>query len=111
MSAGLAFLGSLVGGCWYGFVDPGAHGQERRPRQALPADHGRFRHPLNVDLVVNPCRSQCRWLRSRAGAQLFTCRGCGSQWQPGQGWTPMNADGHVPTAVRSAAEGNLPEAG
>ncbi|UZJ25710.1 hypothetical protein RHODO2019_04455 [Rhodococcus antarcticus] len=56
----------------------------------------------SVDLVVNPCRSLCSWRRSRAGGELFACAGCGSQWEPGQGWTPVDADGVVPDAVRAA---------
>lgn len=64
----------------------------------------------SIDLVVNPCRSLCAWRQSRAGAELpgrpggklFVCAGCGSQWEPGQAWTPRNADGRVPKAVRTA---------
>jgi hypothetical protein len=33
---------------------------------------------------------------------LFACSGCGSQWAPGAGWTPIDADGTVPDAVRAA---------
>lgn len=59
----------------------------------------------STDLVVNPCRSLCEWRASRAAAELFVCAGCGSQWEPGQGWTPMDADGVVPAAVRDARRG------
>ena len=80
----------------------------------------------SIDLVVNPCRSLCAWRPSRAGAahpdrarqsgpggrrlsnvaaELFVCTGCGSQWEPGQPWTPRDVDGEVPEAVRAIRQG------
>jgi ribosomal protein L37AE/L43A len=54
-------------------------------------------------LAVNPCRSLCRWVGTRrAPHELFACQGCGSQWRPGEAWTPVDADGRVPVAVRRA---------
>jgi hypothetical protein len=55
-----------------------------------------------VELVVRPCLSLCQWVRTRADEDLFACQGCGSQWRPGAGWTPVDADGHVPAEVRHA---------
>ena len=55
------------------------------------------------ELVVQPCRSLCRWvLTRREPRELFACQGCGSQWRPTEAWTPIDADGHVPAAVRRA---------
>jgi ribosomal protein L37AE/L43A len=57
------------------------------------------------ELAVHPCRSLCSWVPTRrAPRELFACQGCGSQWQPGEAWTPVDADGRVPPAVRRAAE-------
>jgi ribosomal protein L37AE/L43A len=54
-------------------------------------------------LAVHPCRSLCRWVGTRrAPHELFACQGCGSQWRPGESWTPVDADGRVPRAVRQA---------
>ncbi len=54
-------------------------------------------------LAVNACRSLCRWVPTRrAPDELFACQGCGSQWRPGEPWTPVDADGRVPDAVRRA---------
>ena len=56
-------------------------------------------------LAVHPCRSLCSWVPTRrAPRELFACQGCGSQWRPGEAWTPIDADGHVPAAVRRASE-------
>ena len=56
------------------------------------------------ELAVHSCRSLCSWVPTRrAPRELFACQGCGSQWQPGEPWTPVDADGHVPPAVRRAA--------
>jgi hypothetical protein len=52
------------------------------------------------ELAVHPCRSLCRWVRTRR--ELFACQGCGSQWRPGEPWTPIDADGQVPAAVLRA---------
>lgn len=56
-----------------------------------------------MHLVVAPCRALCDWSAGApapgAVAQLLTCAGCGSQWEPGQRWTPCQADGTVPAAV------------
>jgi hypothetical protein len=57
------------------------------------------------ELAVHPCRSLCRWVPTRpAPRERFACQGCGSQWQPGEAWTPVDADGSVPPAVRRARE-------
>ena len=55
-------------------------------------------------LAVQACRSLCRWVPTRAPSDLFACQGCGSQWRPGEAWTPVDADGTVPPAVRRARE-------
>ncbi len=55
------------------------------------------------ELAVHPCRSLCRWVRTRrAPSELFACQGCGSQWRPGEAWTPIDADGRIPAAVLRA---------
>ena len=58
-----------------------------------------------MELAVSACRSLCDWARTPAatadGRRLFACRGCGSQWVRGAGWTPAQADGTVPAAVRA----------
>jgi hypothetical protein len=55
------------------------------------------------DLLVRPCQSLCRWVPTRSRPDdLFACQGCGSQWRPGLGWTPIDADGTVPGAVQRA---------
>ena len=60
---------------------------------------------LDDELVAHPCRSLCRWVLTRqAPRELFACQGCGSQWRPGEAWTPIDADGQVPAAVRLARE-------
>jgi ribosomal protein L37AE/L43A len=59
-------------------------------------------------LVVHACRSACRWSRTRrlrAGRSVFACAGCGSQWDAGQAWTPVDADGRVPADVRAERRG------
>ncbi len=57
------------------------------------------------ELAAHPCRSLCRWVLTRqAPRELFACQGCGSQWRPGEAWTPIDADGQVPAAVRRARE-------
>jgi hypothetical protein len=55
-----------------------------------------------VDLLARPCRSLCRWARTRTDDDLFACQGCGSQWRPGAGWTPIDADGQLPDGVAEA---------
>lgn len=54
-------------------------------------------------LAISPCRSLCAW--SRTDGQLFRCAGCGSEWLPTERWTPREADGTVPTAVRALLDG------
>jgi hypothetical protein len=62
-----------------------------------------LREDLPGDLVVRPCLSLCRWVPARGRRpRLFACQGCGSQWRPGLAWTPVDADGTVPEAVRRA---------
>ena len=57
-----------------------------------------------MDLRIAPCRTLCDWSAEPAagGVALFACSGCGSQWEPGQRWTPRQADGAVPAAVLAA---------
>lgn len=59
-----------------------------------------------MTLTVSPCRVLCDWapsdLPATAGTRLFACSGCGSQWTPAERWTPRQADGSVPGAVRAA---------
>ena len=60
-----------------------------------------------VPLVVSPCRRLCDWAALPAdgpdgSAGLFACRGCGSQWERGQGWTPRQADGSQPDGIAEA---------
>lgn|GEM_PF-1856263 len=69
--------------------------------------------PEDTALVSRPCRSRCRWRPDRqAGSAVFSCSGCGSQWVPGLGWTPADADGTVPAevldAVRAAEQASPP---
>jgi hypothetical protein len=57
----------------------------------------------DADLAVRPCQSLCRWVPVRGRSDgRFACQGCGSQWRPGLGWTPIDADGTVPAEVRRA---------
>ena len=57
------------------------------------------------ELVVQACRSLCRWVLSRREPrELFACQGCGSQWRPSEAWTPVDADGHVAPAVGRARD-------
>ena len=59
---------------------------------------------LPEPLAVQACRSLCRWVPTRTSDDLFACQGCGSQWRPGEPWTPIDADGAVPVAVRRARD-------
>lgn len=51
-------------------------------------------------LAIFPCRTLCDWASVDDG--LLECAGCGSQWVPTEKWTPRQADGSVPDAVREA---------
>lgn len=56
-----------------------------------------------MPLTVSPCRQVCDWTRTPAlldGRPVLACRGCGSQWVRGEPWTPAQADGSRPPAVR-----------
>jgi hypothetical protein len=58
-------------------------------------------------LAVNPCLNRCDWVATKAsyGAEgKLACRGCGSEWVRSEAWTPRQADGTVPPAVRAALE-------
>lgn len=58
----------------------------------------------HVDLVIAPCRQLCDWQPSPAAAddqRLLACTGCGSQWTAAERWTPRQADGSEPPAVRA----------
>ncbi|MFY9915524.1 MAG: hypothetical protein WAK18_12705 [Nocardioidaceae bacterium] len=58
-------------------------------------------------LAVWPCRSSCAWRPTGTtwstvtGEELplFACTGCGSQWVRTEAWTPIDAQGSVPSAV------------
>lgn len=54
--------------------------------------------------MIAPCRSVCDWARTKSttpdGRAVLACRGCGSQWVRGEPWTPAQADGSIPVAVR-----------
>jgi hypothetical protein len=55
-------------------------------------------------LAQNPCQDLCEWLPDPLASTLprrFSCRGCGSQWDRTQGWTPCDRDGTVPAQVRA----------
>ncbi len=74
-------------------------------RQANVVHSDNTRH---VPLVIAPCRSLCDWDAVPSpydGQRLFACRGCGSQWDRSQVWTPMQADGTVPEQVRVERSG------
>ena len=54
-------------------------------------------------LLVRACRSLCDWALTPArydDQPVLACRGCGSQWVRSEPWTPAQADGTVPDAVR-----------
>ena len=55
-----------------------------------------------MTLASSPCRDLCDWVATRgstSAAPLLACRGCGTQWERGLGWTPQQADGTVPDPV------------
>ncbi len=60
-------------------------------------------------VIVSPCQQLCDWAPVTAEASqaayplepLFACAGCGSQWVRSERWTPRQADGTVPDAVRA----------
>ena len=57
-----------------------------------------------MPLAVSPCRRLCDWAavtaaRADGSARRFACRGCGSEWERGQGWTPQQADGSRPAGI------------
>ena len=67
-----------------------------------------------MPLTIAPCRSLCDWARTPAlhdGQPLFACRGCGSQWVRGQGWTPAQADGSRPPGIEQELRRAADEAG
>lgn len=53
-------------------------------------------------LAIFPCKTLCDW--AVVTGELFRCGGCGSEWLPSERWTPRQADGSVPPAVREALE-------
>ena len=58
-----------------------------------------------VPLLSSPCRNLCDWApapNAHDDARLLACRGCGTQWRAGLGWTPRQADGSVPLLVLNA---------
>ena len=74
------------------------------------ADH--LTDTRGVPLTSSPCRELCDWVttRGRAAADpLLACRGCGTQWQPGLGWTPRQADGSIPGAALTVLRATLPK--
>jgi hypothetical protein len=58
-----------------------------------------------MSLDVRPCRGLCCWRPDRRAADppRFRCRGCGSQWDRTEAWTPRDADGRVSVTVRAEA--------
>lgn len=67
------------------------------------------------DLVVNPCRQQCRWRPTPlvlADERVFGCTSCGSQWVASQPWAPVDVDGsRHPTLTAELARNHRPAAG
>ena len=63
-----------------------------------------------MSLVISPCLALCAWQDAAPAPQtledlpLLTCQGCGSQWIRSEPWTPRDADGSVPPAVRRERE-------
>lgn len=51
------------------------------------------------ELVAAPCRSACDWAPDRDA--LWSCAGCGTQWRPGEPWTPRQADGSWPPGLQA----------
>lgn len=63
-----------------------------------------------MSLAQRPCRDLCQWgpdprraLRPAGAPALFRCRGCGSQWDRRERWTPQDADGTTSTEVTAEA--------
>lgn len=56
-------------------------------------------------LQQHPCQDLCAWQidveQPLIGPRRFACRGCGSQWDRTQGWTPCDRDGTVPVDVQA----------
>jgi hypothetical protein len=53
-------------------------------------------------LEIAGCRALCAWHATGDrldGEPLFACAGCGSEWVPSQGWTPVDHAGTVPAQV------------
>ncbi len=63
-----------------------------------------------MSLAQHPCRALCQWvpdprrgLRPVGAPPLFRCRGCGSQWDRRERWTPRDADGTTSAEVSAEA--------
>jgi hypothetical protein len=57
-----------------------------------------------MTLATHPCRSLCEWHPTAASIgelPVLACRGCGTQWVRSEPWTPIDADGRIPDAVRA----------
>ncbi len=57
-----------------------------------------------MPLAISPCLTLCDWRstdQTYDELPLLACTGCGSQWVRTEPWTPRNADGAVPPAVRA----------
>ena len=67
--------------------------------------------PGPAPLVVESCRTACAWgptAEHRRGLRVFACAGCGSEWVRSEPWTPVDADGVVPTPVAAEAARRSP---
>ncbi len=73
---------------------------------------GRPGRLVGVDLTAAPCRSLCDWSADPGPGAPLACAGCGSQWRPGQGWTPRQADGTIaPSVLARLSAGRAASAG
>lgn len=74
------------------------------PGRLSPDPRPRARQTVRMSLVIAPCRQLCEWSPTRAtrpAGRLYACTGCGSQWLPGEPWTPRQADGSWPPGLRA----------
>ena len=54
--------------------------------------------PPTNELAQQPCQDLCEWEPDPVAntPPRWRCRGCGSQWDRTQLWTPVDRDGTVP---------------
>jgi hypothetical protein len=53
-------------------------------------------------LAMHPCQGLCSWSTTdeyHDGQRLFRCAGCTSEWVSSEPWTPIDADGTIPSEV------------